>query len=138
MKTSGWLFALGALFFFSVAGAYWYIAGEIVGTVALLLTGGLGALIGFYVLFTDQRIGRLPEDRSDAEISDAEADYGFFSPHSWWPLAVASSAAVVMLGMAFAVWIIVAGVVMLLLAVAGMLFEYYRPVYRTVDDQQSH
>lgn len=136
MKVSGLLFAAGAIFFFAVAGAYWYIASEIVGTVALLLTGGLGALIGFYVLFTDGRIGRLPEDRPTAQISDADADYGFFSPHSWWPLPVAAGAAVTMLGMIFAVWLILAGALLLLFGVAGLIFEYHRPEYRTLGDTE--
>ena len=84
----GWL-ALGlvggAAFYAIVAAAYWFLTYEVVGTTALALTGGLSFLIGFYVLFTGKRVGVRPEDRLDGEQFEADVDYGFFPPHSWWP-----------------------------------------------------
>ena len=92
MKIEGYIFAAGAVFYSIVAAAYWLIAEEIVGTTALALTAGLAFLIGFYVLFTSRRVGTRPEDDPRAVIEDAEPDYGFFSPHSWWPIAVGAAA----------------------------------------------
>jgi hypothetical protein len=88
--------------------------------------GAFALIIGFYVLFTGKRVGARPEDRLDAEIDEADPNYGFFSPHSWWPLPVAAGAAITFLGLIFATWIMVIGITMLLVAVFGWLFEYYR------------
>ena len=120
------LFAIGTLFFGVVTTAYWFMSGEVVGTTALALTTGLAFLIGFYLLYTGKRVGDRPEDRLDGEIADADPDYGFFSPNSWWPLPLAASAAVIGLGFVFAAWIVVLGVMLLMLSLIGFIFEYYR------------
>ena len=67
-----------------------------------------------------------PEDRLDGEIDEADPEYGFFSPHSWWPLVLGFATFLVVLGLVFAVWVVVLGVAVLLLALVGWLFEYYR------------
>ena len=67
-----------------------------------------------------------PEDRLDGEIDEADPEYGFFSPHSWWPLVMGFATFIVVLGLIFAVWVIAVGVVFLLIALVGWLFEYYR------------
>ena len=126
MKIEGLLFAGGALLYGVIAACYWFITGEIVGSTALALTGGLSILIGFYVLFTSRRVGIRPEDDPNANIEDADPDYGFFSPHSWWPLAVGLATAVTCLGLVFAVWLLIMGVGLLLLSLVGFVFEYYR------------
>ena len=125
MKIEGALFAIGTVFFGVVAAAYWFITGEIVGTTALALTGGLAFLVGFYLLFTARRVGTRPEDDPLAVIEDAEPDYGFFSPHSWWPIAVAIATGITLLGLAFAAWLLILGVGLLMLAIVGFVFEYY-------------
>ena len=96
------------------------------GTTALALSGGLAVIVGFYVLFTAKRVYPRPEDREDGEIDEADPEYGFFSPHSWWPLFIGLGAFIIALGMIFAVWVIVVGLTALLLALVGWLFEYYR------------
>ena len=126
MKVEGLLFALGSAFFVLVAGIYFYVSRDPIGTTALTLCGGLAFLIAFYALYTAKRVYPRPEDRLDAEIDEADPEFGFFSPHSWWPLAVAFSTFLVVLGLIFAVWIIVLGVCFLMLALIGWVFEYYR------------
>ncbi|MEY3696370.1 MAG: hypothetical protein RJA41_20 [Actinomycetota bacterium] len=126
MKIEGGLFMSGAIFYFIIAYIYWVMSEEVVGTTVLALTGGLALIIGFYILATGKRIGVRPEDRLDADIEEADADYGFFSPHSWWPLPVAVGAWMTFMGLIFATWIVVLGVTVLLIAVAGWLFEYQR------------
>lgn len=126
MKVEGRLFALCAIFFFVVAAAYWFLSYDPIGTTALTLCGFLGALVAFYVLYTARRVYPRPEDRLDAEIDEADPEYGFFSPHSWWPLAVAFGVFLTVLGLIFAVWIIVVGTTFLMLALVGWTFEYYR------------
>ncbi len=126
MKIEGGLFIGGAVFYAVIAWIYSAMSGDVIGTTVLTLTGGLAVIIGFYVLATGKRIGQRPEDRLDADIEEADAEYGFFSPHSWWPLPVAVGAWLTFLGLIFATWIVVLGITVLLIAVTGWLFEYQR------------
>ncbi len=126
MKLEGLLFAIATLFFGVVAIVYWFLSYEVIGTTALALTGALSFLISFYMLYTARRVGYRPEDRKDALISDADPDYGFFSPTSWWPLPVALSTATIAVGFVFAIWIVILGVGLLMVALVGFFFEYYR------------
>ena len=126
MRIEGGLFGIGFVFYTLLAGVYWYFSRDEIGTTALALTGGMAFLISFYALYTSKRVYPRPEDRLDAEIDEADPEYGFYSPHSWWPLAVALATVIVVLGLIFAVWLIVLGVAALLLGMIGLLFEYYR------------
>ncbi len=126
MKIEGLLFALGSAFYLAIAAIYWYFSRDQIGTTALALTGALAFLVAFYVLYTAKRVYPRPEDRMDAEVDEADPEYGFFSPHSWWPLLVGIGATVIGAGLVFAVWIIVFGVFLLVIALVGWMFEYYR------------
>lgn len=126
MKIEGWTFVLGFVFYLLVGGAYWYFSRDEVGTTLLVLTGALAFLVAFYTLYTAKRVYPRPEDRLDAEIDEADPEYGFFSPHSWWPLVVGLGAAGIALGLVFAMWFVVLSVAILMLGIIGWLFEYYR------------
>lgn len=126
MNVGGKLFGLGTLTYLFLGAVYWFMSGDVIGTSLLALTGGLAFLIAFYVLFTDRRVGQLPEDNEYALISDADSDYGFFSPYSWWPFVIGASVFVFVLGFVFATWMMVLGVFVILFAVNGLIFEYYR------------
>lgn len=126
MKVGGYLFALIAVFMIPVTAVYWYFSEDPTGTTALVLTFGLCFLIAFYLLYTVRRIEPGPEDNLDAEIEDGAGDLGFFSPHSWWPLAVAASAALSALGIVFGWWLAFMAIPFVAYAVMGFVFEYYR------------
>ena len=126
MKVTGRFFAIAAVLYYLVAAIYWTVAHEIVGAIAISLTGGLATIVGFYMLFTAKRVGDLPEDQPFADVTHADNEYGFFPPHSWWPLPVGLFTGVIMWGVVFAAWLVVVGVVGLLISVTGWLFEYYR------------
>jgi magnesium-transporting ATPase (P-type) len=126
VKIEGVLFALGSAFYLAIAAIYWYFSRDPIGTTALTLTGALAFLVAFYVLYTSKRVYPRPEDRANAEIDEADPEYGFFSPHSWWPLAIGASATIIGVGLIFAVWVIVLGAFLLFLALVGWMFEYYR------------
>ncbi len=126
MRIEGLLFALGSAFYLAIAAIYWYFSRDVIGTTALALTGALAFLVAFYVLYTSKRVYPRPEDRLNGDIEEADPEYGFFSPHSWWPLAIGISAAIIGVGLIFAVWIIVFGVFMLFMSLFGWMFEYYR------------
>lgn len=125
MKATGFMFSVLAGFFAIVSVVYWFWSKDPTGTTALVLTFGLCVLIGYYVLYTIRRVPPQPEDRSDADISDGAGELGFFSPHSWWPIAVAAGFSVFALGLIFGVWLSLIGVAILATAASGFLFEYY-------------
>lgn len=126
MNIGGKLFALGSALYLLLGTVYWFVSGDVIGTSLLALTGGLAFLIAFYVLFTSKRVGALPEDNEYALISDADTDYGFFSPHSWWPFAIGTATFIFVLGFVFARWMMVFGLAALMMAIYGLVFEYYR------------
>lgn len=128
MKVETWLFGAGVLFFAPIGVIYGILTGwgEPVGPVALLLTGGLAVLIGFYLWLTSRRIDPRPEDDPMAPIEAAAGEYGFFSPHSWWPLPLAAGSAVVFLGLAVGWWLVLIGIGLSSLALVGWVFEYWR------------
>ncbi|WP_439563844.1 cytochrome c oxidase subunit 4 [Microcella sp.] len=100
---------------------------EWVGAIAIGLSMILSAFIAAYLqlVFRNQG-GELAEDRLDADIDDGEAEQGFFSPWSWWPVALAGGAALVFLGLSISFWIVAYAVPLALLALVGWVYEYYR------------
>jgi hypothetical protein len=126
MKVESRIFEIITAFFFLVAIVYTVLAREPVGVAALFLTGGLALIVGTYFRFVSRRLEMRPEDNPEAEVSDGAGDVGFFSPGSYMPLAVAGATALVGLSLAFFyVWALVISGVLLLIAVAGMVFEYH-------------
>jgi hypothetical protein len=124
MRAESILFAILGIFLGGTAVVYWYTSEDPTGTTALVLSCGLGLLIAYYSYLIHRRIGYRPSDLGDADITDGAGEFGFFSPHSWWPLIAAGSAATVALGMVFGWWLMVMGVAALLYGTVGMLFEY--------------
>ena len=100
---------------------------EWVGTVAIGLSGVLAAFIAFYIGRTHAgQGGELPEDRVDAAIDDGEAEQGFFSPWSWWPVMIGASLALMFTGLAVGIWITFIGAAVLIVSIIGWQYEYYR------------
>lgn len=139
MRTNVGLWWLLTVFFFLVAVTYtvwsiiahpevaWYHGIEWVGSIALLFTSLMGGLIAFFI----QRVhkaqgGELPSDNLTADIDDGDPELGEFSPWSWWPIVLAFSAALAMIGLAVGVWMFPIGVAVFVIALVGWVFEYYR------------
>lgn len=132
MKVEARLFELLTVFFVLVGIVYAYFTGvshtgvEWAGTTAIVLTAGLTLIVGTYFRFVARRLDLRPEDYEDAEISDGAGDLGFFSPGSFWPITLAAAGALTATGFAFFQWWLIGiGVVCVLTAVAGLLFEYH-------------
>jgi hypothetical protein len=86
-------------------------------------------MVGFYVWFTQKRIGKiLPEDNVTAQISDGAGDLGFYSPHSWWPLPVGLSACALSLSLVIGWWLSLISVGALIISIIGMVTEYEKPL----------
>ena len=101
---------------------------EWVGTVALSFGIFMSAMIAFYiqVVHKGQHGVDLPEDRDDADIDDGDAELGEFSPGSWWPLVLAASAALMILGLAVGHFLIPVALGIFAIAIVGWVYEYYR------------
>ena len=128
MKASWKLFGGLSVFYVIMTVIYWQIGGEEVGIAGMLLSACLAGMVGFYVWFTQKRIGvTLPEDNLTAEISDGAGELGFYSPHSWWPLPVAMSACVFALGLVIGWWLSLIGLGALVISIIGMVTEYEKP-----------
>jgi len=132
MRVEFRLFGLLSGLFFAFAIMYgiwtWYDSGrvEVAGTTALVLTGGFGLIVGSYFWFVSRRIDPRPEDRLEADIAEGAGELGFFSPGSYWPVTLAFAAMIAGLGLAFSqYWLLALGIVGVLFAAGGLLFEYY-------------
>lgn len=132
MKIEARVFDLVMAFSFLMAVVYGYwtysATGHVepTGTVALALSGGLALITGTYFRFVARRIEVRPEDNPEAEVSDGAGELGFFSPGSYWPVGLAAAAAVTGVAVAFwHVWLLVIAVVLVLIAVGGLVFEYH-------------
>ncbi|HEX7104981.1 MAG TPA: cytochrome c oxidase subunit 4 [Acidothermaceae bacterium] len=130
MKVEGLLFAGVAIFFAGIDIVYWYTSHDPTGTTALALAVALGFLVGFYLFITGRRTGIRPEDRPNADISEAAGEVGFFSPHSWWPLFTAGAISIVAVGVVFAWWLAIVGLMCVVITALGFVLEYYRGVHQ--------
>ncbi|WP_426182340.1 cytochrome c oxidase subunit 4 [Microbacterium sp. TWP3-1-2b2] len=100
---------------------------EWVGSVALLFTAFMGAMVAVYLQRTHKaQGGELPEDILTADIDDGDPELGEFSPWSWWPIVLAASAAVFLIGMAVGHFLLPIGVAIFAVAIVGWVYEYYR------------
>jgi hypothetical protein len=128
MKIEFKLFVILAAFFAPVGVIYGIATHwrEPVGPAGLFLSAGLGAMIAFYLFVTARRLPERPEDNPGGEIAEHEGEYGFFSPHSWWPLPLAASGAVIFLGLALGWWLVIIGATFGVVALVGWTFEYFK------------
>ena len=139
MKTNVNLWWILAAFFLLVTGVYtgwniiehsdspWFHAIEWVGTVTLLFTAFMSVMIAFYVDRVHRaQGGELPEDVLTADIDDGDPEIGEFSPWSWWPLVLALSASLGILGLAVGTFLLPIGLAVFVVAIVGWVYEYYR------------
>ncbi|HEY8452166.1 MAG: cytochrome c oxidase subunit 4 [Micromonosporaceae bacterium] len=140
MKTEWRIFAAITAFLVLASPVYgwwtWLEFGgvEWIGTIALVLSGLLTGMCGWYFWIVSRRIEPRPEDRPDADLSEGAGDVGFFSPGSYWPFGMAASCAVAAIGVALWLWwLIVAGFVAIILTVSGLVFEYYTGTRRIAE-----
>ncbi len=131
MRVEGLLFGLLSVFLVAVAAVYWFLSYDPTGTTCIALSGGFAFIVGYYILFTARRMELRPEDRPEAEISEGAGEVGFFSPHSYWPVALAAAFTTTILGLVFGPFLLVIGAFALAFAASGLLFEYYVGINRS-------
>ncbi|MEY2836823.1 MAG: hypothetical protein RLZ46_205 [Actinomycetota bacterium] len=128
MKANWKLFTFLSVFYVIMTVIYWAVGGEPVGITGMVLAACLAGMVGFYLWFTQKRIGvEIPSDNDDAEIADDAGELGFYSPHSWWPLPVALSATALSLGLIIGWWLVLIALGTLVLSIIGMVTEYEKP-----------
>jgi len=133
MKTNIVVLSILAVYFGLLATVYtvWSLiadgAMEWAGSLTIALSGVLSLLIAFFlqIQFKNQG-GELPEDRLEANIDDGDAELGFFSPWSWWPVTLAAGAAIAFAGLAVGFWVALYGLPLVLIGLVGWSYEYYR------------
>jgi hypothetical protein len=129
VKANWQLFTGLSVFYVLMTVVYWYVGGEAVGITGMLLAACLAGMVGFYVWFTQKRIGKLmPSDNLTAEISDGAGELGFYSPHSWWPLPVALAAVAMGMGLIIGWWLTIIATTALFFGIVGWVTEYEKPL----------
>lgn len=130
------MYVIGVFFLISAAGYTIWVGNTVnwdpnhlewVGTVALTLTSILGFFVGFYLGRVHKaQGGELPQDLLTADIDDDDPEVGHFAPWSWWPLVLGGAIALVFLGLAVGPWISFIGGPLVLIAIVGWNYEFYR------------
>lgn len=134
MKSLEKILLVMMVFFFVTAVGYtvWTIIDtggpEWVGVMTLFLMALFSAFIAFYLWFEGKpfRLKLLPEDRLDANIDEADPELGQFSPWSWWPILLAMTIGVTLVGMSVGWWPVFFVAPLVIWAIIGWGFEYYR------------
>lgn len=133
MKSETWIFLSCTIFLVLVTPAYALVTAssdhglDWTGTTALFMAALLTAMVSVYIGFHARRMDARPEDRKDGEIADGAGELGFFPPYSWWPLWCALTLGVIVYGAAMAAyWLMIIGGTLGVVALSGLIFEYYR------------
>jgi hypothetical protein len=137
MKVEAWIFGATTIFLLIVTPLYWISTsqsshvpgdgGDWTGTVALIMTTLLVAMVTAYLGFHARKMEPRPEDDKLAEVADGAGELGFFPPFSWWPLWCGLCLATMTYGVAMgAWWLFIIGGVFGAIALSGWVFEYYR------------
>src|SRR5699024_3834480 len=109
-------------FFVPVAIIYGFLTDftEWVGLAALTLVGGMALMIGLYLWMWEKKHPQLPMDDVDGEIEDEYYEYGFYSPWSWWPITLATGAAICFIAVAAGWWMFPFGGVISIIGMVGL------------------
>lgn len=126
MRVQGKMFLWLSFFILVMAIVYGVWSQEPAGTTALFLAFGLSIMIGYYLAFTARRVDAMAQDNKDADVADEADEVGFFSPHSWQPLSLATGGALAFLAVAMGWWILYFSAPLILVGIFGWVFEYYR------------
>jgi hypothetical protein len=128
VRTEGTIFVGVAVFFLVVTGIYWFTSYEDTGTVLLLLTAGLGAIPGAWLLYKSRKIPTRLEDQEEANPEEGAGVVGSFPETSVWPLVLALGVAVAGVGLVFGAWLVLPGIPLVLVALIGGILEGRRGV----------
>ena len=126
MKAEAWIFGVLGIFFALFTPVYWFMSKDPTGTAALIMTFLLVVMIAAYFGLIARRIDPRPEDKKLGEIAEGAGELGFFPPQSKWPLFVAMTFMLMILGPIFGWWLMLLGFGFGAFALTGLVYEYYR------------
>lgn len=126
MKTEAWIFGILAIFLLIVTPIYFLMSGDPTGTAALTLCFFLTLMITGYLGLIARRMDQRPEDKKDGEIAEGAGELGFFPPSSIWPLYVALTLVLIVLGPVFGWWLMILGFGVGIVTCTGLVYEFYR------------
>jgi len=121
-------FAIVGIFLLIVAGAYTYMTAfdELAGSIALFMAFLLCIMVAGYLFLHSRANPPRPEDRKDGEIAEGAGEVGFFPPHSYWPLYLAATMAVLVLAPVLGWWLGFIAVAFGAITLTGWVYEFYR------------
>lgn len=123
MKVERRLFAGAAGFFAVTATAYWVVTHEKAGTTMLAASAPAFAFVGVWLWFQNRGKGPRPEDRGDADPSDAAEDVGYYPSSSAWPVVLAAGSVIVANGLVFGAPIAALGALLMAAGILGYARE---------------
>ncbi|MGH8972364.1 MAG: aa3-type cytochrome oxidase subunit IV [Acidimicrobiia bacterium] len=126
MKTAAVVMAGLGAFLVPWTVVYWLAAHEHGGAVALLATVLALLFLGAYLFLQARRTGGRPEDDPEATPAEGAGDVGLFPGSSPWPAVMGAGAAFTAFFLVFSRWLAVPGLVLVLLAAAGLAAESQR------------
>jgi Cytochrome c oxidase subunit IV len=126
MKAETWVFVALTVFVAAITPVYWLMSNDPTGTAALILTFFLVLMIALYLGLIARKIDPRPEDKKTGEIAEGAGELGFFPPQSKWPLFVAMTFTLVILGPVFGWWLMILGFAFGVVTLTGLVFEFYR------------
>jgi disulfide bond formation protein DsbB len=131
MKVAQRMFLALCVFFGAMAVIYgmWNQWADLAGPTALALATLMMALASWYLWITERKFQDRPEEDAEAEIAQGAGEYGFFTPHSWWPLWCGLAGAIIFAGFAVGWWLFMIGAAIGVVALWGWAFEHYHGEY---------
>lgn len=131
MKVAENIFWIVGAFLVAVATlyAFWNEWTEWAGIPAIYALGAMCWMIAWYLRSTGGKYGIGPADDEDGEIADYAGTYGTFAPWSWWPLGLATGAAITVTGLAVGWWIFIIGAVVSVYFLFGWVYEFSKGKY---------
>ncbi|MDH2392561.1 cytochrome c oxidase subunit 4 [Streptomyces sp. HNM0663] len=124
MRTEAAVFAVVSGFFLVVGVLYGVWSQDPAGIAALTVALLMSLLITFFFAVNYVRRGPRPEDRKKSDVSERAGSVDFFPPSSPWPVTTAAGAAVLALGVVYAVWLFLIGLGLVMAGVCAMAFQY--------------
>lgn len=136
MRATARIFTILFLFFVIVGVVYGFMSYttdpyglEPMGFAAILMLGGMSAMIAAVMRMNTRRFPDRPEDEENAPVSAEAGLQGSFAPYSWWPLWTAVAAALCFLGVAAGWWITALGGVVAVYGITGWVMEFSKGQY---------
>jgi len=129
VRAEAWTFGIVTIFFLVVTPVYLFTTKDPTGSVALIITFCLAAMITGYIALTSRKMDRRPEDRKDGEITEGAGEVGFFPPFSIWPLFTALTLCTVAMSPVFGWWLALIGVAFGAVCLTGWIYQFYRGDY---------